>query len=131
MNTSTINYGAGIFSKKEIFIFGDGEWLWRIFANLFNNACKYSAPETDLEISLEEINGKAYIRISNISKNILNIKGDEIFENFVRGDNSRHTEGNGLGLSIAKSLAELQNGNLDISVKENKFTAIMTFDVAE
>ena len=65
------------------------------------------------------------------SKNILNIEGDEIFENFVRGDNSRHTEGNGLGLSIAKSLAELQNGNLDISVKENKFTAIMTFDVAE
>lgn len=117
--------------EKEIFIFGDGEWLWRIFANLFNNACKYSAPETDLEISLEEINGKAYIRISNISKNILNIEGDEIFENFVRGDNSRHTEGNGLGLSIAKSLAELQNGNLDISVKENKFTAIMTFDVAE
>jgi len=117
--------------EKEIFILGDGEWLWRIFANLFNNACKYSAPETDLEISLEEIGGKAYIRISNVSKNTLNIEGEELFENFVRGDNSRHTEGNGLGLSIAKSLAELQHGNLDISVKENKFTAIMTFCVAE
>lgn len=117
--------------EKEIFILGDGEWLWRIFANLFNNACKYSAPETDLEISLEENGGKAYIRISNVSKNTLSIEGNELFENFVRGDNSRHTEGNGLGLSIAKSLAELQDGNLDISVKENKFTAIMTFNVAE
>ena len=117
--------------EKEIFILGDGEWLWRIFANLFNNACKYSAPDTDLEISLEESDGKAYIHISNVSKNTLNIEGEELFENFVRGDNSRHTEGNGLGLSIAKSLAELQQGNLDISVKENKFTAIMTFDVAD
>ena len=117
--------------EKDIFILGDGEWLWRIFANLFNNACKYSAPDTDLEISLEENDGKAYIRISNTSKNTLGIEGEELFENFVRGDNSRHTEGNGLGLSIAKSLAELQNGNLDISVKENKFTAIMIFDIAE
>lgn len=117
--------------EKEIFILGDGEWLWRIFANLFNNACKYSAPDSDLEISLEENDGKAYIRISNTSKNVLSVEGDELFENFVRGDNSRHTEGNGLGLSIAKSLAELQQGNLDISVKENKFTAIMTFCVAE
>lgn len=115
--------------ENDINIMGDGEWLWRIFANLFNNACKYAAPNTDLEISLEEIKGKAHIRISNISKSPLNIEGDELFERFVRGDSSRHTEGNGLGLSIAKSLAELQGGSLDISVKEEKFTAVMIFDI--
>lgn len=114
--------------ENDVIIMGDGEWLWRIFANLFNNACKYAAPDTDLEISLEEIDGKAYIRISNISKNSLNIEGEELFERFVRGDSSRHTEGNGLGLSIAKSLAELQGGSLDISVKDEKFTAAMIFD---
>lgn len=116
--------------ENDINIMGDGEWLWRIFANLFNNACKYAAPNTDLEILLEEIKGKAYIRISNISKSPLNIEGDELFERFVRGDSSRHTEGNGLGLSIAKSLAELQGGSLDISVKEEKFTAVMIFNIA-
>ncbi len=117
--------------ENDICILGDGEWLWRIFANLLNNACKYAAPETDLDISLEEANGKAYVRISNISKSALNIEGDELFERFVRGDSSRHTEGNGLGLSIAKSLAELQGGNLDISVKEDKFTAVLIFNTVK
>lgn len=116
--------------ESDVCIMGDGEWLWRIFANLFNNACKYAAPDTDLEISLDQADGKAKIRISNISKSPLNVEGDELFERFVRGDSSRHTEGNGLGLSIAKSLAELQGGSLDISVREDKFTAVMIFNIA-
>lgn len=117
--------------ENDVYIMGDGEWLWRIFSNLFNNACKYAVHGTDLEISIEEIKGKAYIRISNISASPLNMEGDELFERFVRGDGSRHTEGNGLGLSIARSLAELQGGTLDISVKEEIFTAVMTFDTTE
>ena len=117
--------------ENDVYVMGDGEWLWRIFSNLFNNACKYAAPGTDLEISLEEDNGKAVVCISNLSKTALNVEGEELFERFVRGDSSRHTEGNGLGLSIAKSLVELQSGSLDISVKEDKFAAVMTFDIAE
>ncbi|MBQ3005964.1 MAG: HAMP domain-containing histidine kinase [Clostridia bacterium] len=114
--------------EKEIYIMGDGEWLWRIFSNLLNNACKYAAVGTDVEISLSENNSKAAVRIANISKSALNVEGDELFERFVRGDSSRHTEGNGLGLSIAKSLAELQGGTLDISVKGDTFTAVVVFD---
>lgn len=114
--------------EKDVYIMGDGEWLWRIFSNLLNNACKYAASGTDVEISLEENNKKAVIRIANISKSALHVEGDELFERFVRGDSSRHTEGNGLGLSIAKSLAELQGGNLDISVKGDTFVAVVVFD---
>ena len=114
--------------ENEIYVMGDGEWLWRIFSNLLNNACKYAAVGTDVEISLGENNGKAAVRIANISKSALNVEGDELFERFVRGDSSRHTEGNGLGLSIAKSLAELQGGTLDISVKGETFTAVVVFD---
>lgn len=114
--------------EEEVYIMGDGEWLWRIISNLLNNACKYSASGTDVEISLENNNGKAAIRIANISKSVLNVEGDELLERFVRGDSSRHTEGNGLGLSIAKTLAELQNGTLDISVKGDTFVAVIIFD---
>lgn len=116
---------------NEIYIMGDGEWLWRIFSNLLNNACKYAAVGTDVEISLEESNGKAAVRIANISKSALNVEGEELFERFVRGDSSRHTEGNGLGLSIAKSLAELQGGTLDISVKGDTFAAVVIFDTVD
>ena len=114
--------------EEEVYVMGDGEWIWRIFSNLLNNACKYAAGGTDVEISLEENNGKAAVRIANISKSALNIEGDELIERFVRGDSSRHTEGNGLGLSIARSLAELQGGVLDISVKGDMFTAVVVFD---
>ena len=114
--------------EEDVYIMGDGEWIWRIFSNLLNNACKYAAVGTDVEISLEENNGKAAVRIANISKSALNIEGDELIERFVRGDSSRHTEGNGLGLSIARSLAELQGGVLDISVKGDTFTAVVVFD---
>lgn len=117
--------------KEDVFISGDGKWLWRILSNLFNNACKYSSRETELEIAVEVVDGKAEIKITNVTAGTLSIQGEELFERFVRGDSSRHTDGNGLGLSIAKSLAELQNGTMDISVIDDKFTAILTFAVVD
>lgn len=117
--------------EEDVFIMGDGKWLWRIFANLINNACKYAAPETDLEISIDETGGKARVSVSNECDAEFGFEGSELFERFVRGDSSRHTEGHGLGLSIAKSLAEMQGGTMDISVAGNRFTAILDFDIAE
>ena len=117
--------------RDDVYIMGDGQWLWRIFANLLNNACKYAAPETDLEICVEPVENKARIRISNISNSEFSVEGNELFERFVRGDSSRHTEGHGLGLSIARSLAEMQGGTMDISVTGNKFAVILDFDIAE
>ena len=120
-----------ILPEDEVFVMGDGEWLWRIFSNLLNNACKYAARSTDVEISVEKSGGKAHIHIVNISGTALSVEGDELLERFVRGDGSRHTEGNGLGLSIAKSLTELQGGTLDISVKGEKFAAIISLNAVE
>lgn len=117
--------------QDDVYIMGDGKWLWRIFANLFNNACKYSAPGTDVKVSLDSGDGKATVQIANVSQTELNVEGEELFERFVRGDSSRHTEGNGLGLSIARSLAELQGGEMEISVEDNMFIAVLTFDTVK
>lgn len=117
--------------EEDIYIMGDGKWIWRIFANLLNNACKYSVPGTDVEIILDKKGDKAVIKIANISEREIDFEGKELFERFVRGDSSRHTEGNGLGLSIAKSLTELQGGELDIRVYDNKFIANIKFDLVE
>lgn len=117
--------------EDDVYIMGDGKWIWRIFSNLLNNACKYAAPGTDVEIILDKKDGKAVIKIANIASRDLDFEGKELFERFVRGDSSRHTEGNGLGLSIAKSLTELQNGEMDIRVYDNKFIAKMKFEAID
>lgn len=56
---------------------------------------------------------------------------EELMERFVRGDQSRNTEGNGLGLSIARSLTELQGGTFDIAIDGDLFKVVLTFPVKE
>lgn len=116
----------------DVYVMGDGRWIWRILSNLLNNACKYSAPDTDVEIDLEKVDGKAILRISNEVKEEITVDAQELTERFVRGDSSRHTEGSGLGLSITKILAELQDAELEVEIDDDqKFTAKLIFDVTE
>ncbi len=117
--------------EQDIYVMGDGRWLWRILANLFNNACKYAAPDTDVEITLTVDGGKARLSIANISKAELYVDAQELTERFVRGDRSRHTEGSGLGLSISKTLAVLQGADLEVEAENNVFKASVLFDVEE
>lgn len=111
-------------------IFADGRHLWRIFENLLVNTCKYSMPGTRVYIDLSEKGENVTVTIKNISSQPLNISPDELTERFVRGDSSRHTEGSGLGLSIAKSLAELQGGSLTLDIDGDCFKAILNFKKA-
>ena len=104
--------------------------MWRIFDNLLGNIVKYSQPGTRVYLTLERIGHQAVITFKNTSKDALNISPDELMERFTRGDASRSTEGNGLGLSIAKSLAELQNGSLQIFIDGDLFKALLAFPVS-
>ncbi len=113
--------------EKELRILADGRRMWRIFDNLMNNICKYSLPGTRVYLSLEEQNGKAVITFKNTSREPLDMSEEELMERFTRGDSSRNTEGNGLGLSIAKSMAELQNGHLRLDIDGDLFKAILSF----
>lgn len=115
--------------EKELRIMADGRRMWRIFDNLMNNICKYSLPGSRVYLSLEELDGKAVFTFKNTSKEALNISEEELMERFTRGDSSRNTEGNGLGLSIAKSMAQLQKGDLQISIDGDLFKAILSFPV--
>lgn len=120
-----------VLTKPEapVTIMADGRHLWRIFDNLMNNICKYSLPSSRVYLTLEEQDGNAVVTFKNISKTPLNITSDELMERFVRGDSSRNTEGSGLGLSIAKSLTELQKGRFDLTVDGDLFKATLTFKI--
>ncbi len=105
----------------------DGRRMWRIFDNLMNNICKYAQPGTRVYLTLEEDAGNAVITFKNTSRDELDMSEEELLERFTRGDASRNTEGNGLGLSIARSMAELQNGTLRVFTDGDLFKAVLTF----
>lgn len=117
--------------EKPVKIMADGKLLWRVFDNLFNNICKYAQSGTRVYLAVEDINGLAIVTFKNISEYPLDITAEELMERFVRGDKSRHTEGNGLGLNIAKSLTELQNGTLELVIDGDLFKVILTFPTVE
>ncbi len=99
----------------------DGRLLWRVIDNLFSNVCKYTMEGTRLYINIVENNENVIVTIKNISKYQLNISSEELMQRFVRGDSSRSTSGNGLGLSIAESLTKLQGGSLKLDINGDLF----------
>lgn len=101
----------------------DGKLLNRVMDNLMNNIGKYAMPGTRVYAAAAADDHEVTISIKNVSRNELNISADELMERFVRGDSSRHTEGSGLGLSIAKSLVELQGGRFELSIDGDLFRA--------
>ncbi len=114
-------------SEESVFLLADGRLLWRAMSNVLSNAVKYSMPGTRLYVDVTAAQDKAVISFKNISGAALNISAEELLERFVRGDSSRNTEGSGLGLNIAKSLMELQKGQLQLLVDGDLFKVTLVF----
>ena len=105
----------------------DGRYLWRVLENLYNNAFKYAMEHSRVYVDITKEEDKILYTIKNISENPLNIQADELTERFVRGDVARTTEGSGLGISIAKSLTELQGGQFQLYIDGDLFKATVAF----
>lgn len=123
-------------NESSIMIMADPRHLWRVIENLFSNTCKYALPNTRvyMDMKLKETeNGirKVEFSVKNISANELDLDGDDLAERFIRGDESRTTEGSGLGLSIAKNLTLAQGGDFKIKLDGDLFKVILTFDEAQ
>ena len=115
--------------EQEVRIMADGRRMWRVFDNLMNNICKYAQSGTRVYLTLEILGDNVVITFKNTSREPLDISAEELMERFVRGDASRNTEGNGLGLSIAKSMTELQNGSLNLLIDGDLFKVTLAFPI--
>ncbi len=111
--------------EKEIIVAADSQHTFRIIDNLFSNARKYSLTGTRVYVDVYKEKDRGVFEMKNISREKLNIDPKELTERFVRGDNSRTTDGSGLGLSIAQSFAELQNGEFNIEIDGDMFKAVV------
>ena len=118
------------FPPEELWIMADGRHLWRIIDNLLSNCNKYAQSGTRIYVDILQQEGRAVLTIKNVSRQQLNIPTQQLMERFVRGDESRTTEGSGLGLSIARSLTELQGGQFDIAIDGDLFKATLSFPEA-
>lgn len=113
--------------EHSYMIFADGRRTFRILENLFQNIYKYAMPKTRVYIDLNNENQRILLSIKNISMAPLNIDTKELMERFVRGDQSRTTEGSGLGLSIAQDLVKLQDGEFEIYLDGDLFKVVIIF----
>lgn len=117
------------FAEDEMFINADNRYMYRIIENLFSNISKYAQDKSRVYIDVKRAGNKVKIAVKNISKERLNISSDELMQRFVRGDKSRTTEGSGLGLSISRSLTELQKGTFNIQIDGDLFKVELEFEM--
>jgi signal transduction histidine kinase len=110
-------------TNEKIYAMADGRLLSRVMENLLSNIFKYTLKGSRVYIEISEDEDNVTINFKNISSTELNIPVNELMERFKRGDESRSSEGSGLGLAIAKSLMEVQEGSLELSIDGDLFKA--------
>ena len=117
--------------EETVKVMADGRHLWRVFDNLLNNIYKYAQTGSRVYLNVEHDGQNVSIIFRNMSAYPLEMSPEELEERFTRGDRSRHMEGNGLGLSIAKSLTELQKGDMEIVTDGDLFKVVITLQETE
>lgn len=137
-----MNQGLGEFSERleecglnavfesgdePSYVYADSRRMWRVVENLFNNICKYAMEGTRIYIDIVKKDGIIEVSVKNISRQQMKIRPEELSERFIRGDSARTTEGSGLGLSIAKSLVQVQGGSFEILTDGDLFKVIFSF----
>ncbi len=119
------------FPTEELYVEADSRYMYRVMENMYVNISKYALKNSRVYVDIKQEKDKALIELKNISQDKLNISVDELMQRFVRGDVSRTTEGSGLGISIAKSLTELQKGKFNIYLDGDLFKVIVEFELKD
>ncbi len=114
-----------ITSHPPVYVNADGRLLWRVLDNLISNCVRYAVPHSRVYVDITQTDSMCVLTMKNISATELNISAEELMQRFTRGDRSRHTEGSGLGLSIAQSLTELMHGSCRVEIDGDLFKAIV------
>lgn len=118
-------------STEQYYVKADGRLLWRVLENIMSNISKYALPKSRIYFSVEEQENNIKLTVKNISAYELNISAEELMERFTRGDRARNSEGSGLGLNIAKSLTELQQGQFMVEIDGDLFKVYVTLPKAK
>lgn len=117
--------------EEPVMVWADSQRIFRVMENLYVNAYKYALPGTRIYLEVRREEQQAVVIIRNISEQRVEVNPEELTDRFVRGEESRSSDGSGLGLSIAKSLLELHGGSIKISTEADLFRVIVTLPLAQ
>ncbi|QQK07892.1 sensor histidine kinase [Miniphocaeibacter halophilus] len=115
--------------SDNIFINVDGDQLSRVFENLIGNAVNYSKENSKIIVRISVSENHLIISLSNETEEKIDVKSEDLLEQFVRGEKSRSSEGSGLGLYISKNIIELMKGKLNIKIEDNRFVVLISFKI--
>ena len=110
--------------EGETWVYADGRHLWRVIDNLLSNCAKYAMEGTRIYVELSRGKGQVTLSVKNVSREALNVPAERLMERFVRGEESRSSEGSGLGLSIVKHGAQYHNAQLSLDSEPGAGTTI-------
>ncbi|RDY28908.1 sensor histidine kinase [Romboutsia weinsteinii] len=113
--------------EDKVYVNADGRRLYRVLESLLSNISKYSLNNTRIYIDIGISNKIVILTMKNISSYELNFDPNELMERFKRADESRNTEGNGLGLAIARDLVSLQGGKFYVDIDGDLFKVRLEF----
>ena len=116
------------FCEEDTQIVTDNRYMYRICQNLMENTLKYSAGGTRVFVKTYVTpEDQVGLEITNTANYLMDFRKEDIVERFVRGDSSRTTEGNGLGLAIVSTYAGALGGAFDLQIDCDQFKAKLLF----
>ena len=120
------------FCEEDTQIVTDNRYMYRICQNLMENTLKYSAGGTRVFVKTYVTpEDQVGLEITNTANYLMDFRKEDIVERFVRGDSSRTTEGNGLGLAIVSTYAGALGGAFDLQIDCDQFKAKLLFPRGE
>ncbi len=99
-------------STEPCWVFGDKDLLFQAFANLLDNGIKFAGTHASIQVILEIQNQTAFVRICDSGKGVPEHQIEKLTRRFHRVEQSRTTNGNGLGLALVAAVINLHQGKL-------------------
>ena len=105
--------------NKDIMVYGDQERLEQVWINLINNAIKYTNEEGYISVNLKKNLSSIEVGVCDTGIGMSEEAMHHIFDRFYREDKARSIGGNGLGLSIVKSIVDLHKGSIEVKSQKD------------
>lgn len=123
----TENIQIEVKTKSNLIVRGDGDLLFQLFANLVDNALKFSPSNTVIHLYGISDKDNIVISVEDRGDGIAAHEKERVFKHFYRGDSSRSTSGNGLGLSLVKAIADRHNAHILLEDANPGLKVIISF----